>query len=52
MKKYRGEIPVYVFMEGENKTVIAHRELWVNTEQELLFEELGNILGKDNVKVS
>ena len=26
-------------MEREGKTVIAHRELWVDTEQELLFEE-------------
>ena len=52
LKKYKGEIPVYVYMEREGKTVIAHRELWVDTEQELLFEELSEILGKNNVKVN
>ena len=52
LKKYKGETPVYVYMEAEEKTVIAHRELWVNIENKLLFEELAKTLGENNVKVS
>ena len=52
LEKHKGDTPVYVYMEGENKTVMAHRELWVNIEEELLFEELEKILGKNNIKVS
>ncbi|MCF6465544.1 DNA polymerase III subunit alpha [Clostridium sp. Cult2] len=50
--KYKGETPVYVYMEGEGKTVIAQRNLWVDANQELLYAELAEILGKDNIKVS
>ena len=52
LRKYRGETPVYVYMEEERKTVMAHRELWVNIEQKLLFDELIQMLGENNVKVS
>ncbi|SHD75635.1 DNA polymerase III subunit alpha [Schnuerera ultunensis] len=52
LSKYKGETPVYVYMEGDRKTVMAQRDLWVDMEQKLLFDELAEILGKDNIKVS
>jgi len=52
LSKYRGEIPVYVYMESTNKTVMAHRDYWVNIEENQLFQELIGILGEENVKVS
>ena len=52
LKKYRGETPVYVYLEDEGKTVIVHRELWVNIENKLLFKELVEALGENNVKIS
>ncbi len=50
--KYKGETPVYVYLEEEGKTVMAQRELWVDMEQKSLFTELIEILGEDNVKIS
>jgi len=50
--KHKGEIPVYVYMESTNRTVMAHRDYWVNTEEKELFQELISILGEENVKVS
>ncbi len=52
LKKYKGETPVYVYLEGTGKTVIANRELWVDIEDKLLFRELIETLGENNVKVS
>ncbi|MBU5438440.1 DNA polymerase III subunit alpha [Tissierella sp. MSJ-40] len=50
--KYKGEVPVYVYIEGDNKTVIADRNLWVDGESEQLISELENLLGKNCVKIS
>ncbi|WP_399263793.1 DNA polymerase III subunit alpha [Tepidimicrobium xylanilyticum] len=52
LSKYKGETPVYVYLERDNKTVMANRDLWVDVEQAQLFNELVEILGKDNIKVS
>lgn len=52
LEKYKGETPVYVYMEDKNQTVIANRDLWVNVEKKSLFDELSKALGEDNVKIS
>lgn len=52
LSKYRGEIPVYVFMERNNQLVKANRDLWVNIDNNSLFEELTKLLGEENVKIS
>jgi DNA polymerase-3 subunit alpha len=52
LSKFKGETPVYVYMEEGRRTVMAQRDLWVDVDQELLIEELAKILGKDNIKVS
>ncbi|MCF6462433.1 DNA polymerase III subunit alpha [Clostridium sp. Cult1] len=52
LSKFKGETPVYVYMEGDRRTVMAQRDLWVDADQELLIEELAKILGKDNIRVS
>lgn len=52
LSKYRGETPVYVYLERENKTVMANRDLWVDVEKDQLFSELTEILGQDNIKIS
>lgn len=51
LSKHKGEIPVYVYMEDEKKTVVAHRNYWVNIEENELFKELKIILGEENIKV-
>ncbi|MBZ2175656.1 DNA polymerase III subunit alpha [Schnuerera sp. xch1] len=52
LSKYRGETPVYVYMEESDKTVMAQRDLWVDKKQKSLFDELAKMLGKNNVRVS
>jgi len=52
LAKYSGETPVYVYFEKEKKTVSADRKLWIDAKQEQLIEELHNLLGKENVKLS
>lgn len=46
-----GEIPVYVYMEKENKMVVADRSLWVDNTKEVILE-LEQLLGQESVKVS
>lgn len=47
--KYYGNIPVYLFLEGENKMKLLKRDAWLNNEDETI-----NILklrfGEENVK--
>lgn len=50
--KYPGDIPVYVFMEKDNKMVVADRALWVNLNNKDVIVKLQELLGKDNVKMS
>jgi DNA polymerase-3 subunit alpha len=49
--KYRGETPVYVYMEASNKMVKANKDLWVNVNDRSLFDELIQLLGEENVKI-
>ena len=50
LTKYKGETPVYVYIEEEKKTVMAQRSLWVDIDQKLLFDELIKMLGKIMLK--
>ncbi len=52
LRKYPGDIPVYVFMEDKKKTVVADKALWVQTENNSALVELQSLLGKDNVRLS
>ena len=52
LSRYRGQTPVYVYMEEVGKTVIAERDLWVDIEEKPLIEELVKILGEENVRLS
>jgi DNA polymerase-3 subunit alpha len=49
--KYRGETPVYVYMEASNKMVKANKDLWVNVNDRSLFDELIQLLGEENIKI-
>jgi DNA polymerase-3 subunit alpha len=49
--KYRGETPVYVYMEASNKMVKANKDLWVNVNDRSLYDELIQLLGEENVKI-
>ena len=49
--KYNGDVPVYVYMEKDNKTVVADRSLWINTEDERAIDELKAFLGNEAVVV-
>lgn len=49
--KYRGNTPVYVYMEKDKKAFMAERNLWVNAENKNLLNELKEIVGKESVKL-
>ncbi|HLR34917.1 MAG TPA: DNA polymerase III subunit alpha [Tissierellales bacterium] len=49
--KYKGSTPVYVYMEKNNKTFMAERDLWVDVKNNNLLNELKQIVGKDSVKL-
>ncbi len=49
--KYKGNTPVYVYMEKSNKTFMAERDLWVDVKNNNLLNELKQIVGKDFVKL-
>ena len=52
LSKHKGEIPVYVYMEAIKRRLWPIEDYWVNIEEKELFEELVEILGEENVKVS
>ncbi len=47
--KYSGDTPVYLFLEKQNKTVIADRSLWIKLDDKVI-NELKVLIGNDNVK--
>jgi len=47
---WKGSVPVYLFLEEQNKKMQANKELWVMLSDDLI-RELEDILGKDCVKV-
>ena len=49
--KYSGDSPVYIYIEREDKVVMADRNLWVDIGNEQLLNELKNVVGKNCVKV-
>ncbi|SDL10326.1 DNA polymerase III subunit alpha [Natronincola ferrireducens] len=49
-KKYHGNVPVYVYIEKDHKTLRADRDLWVKLSEELI-KELISIFGEEAVKV-
>lgn len=52
LKEHTGDIPVYVYMESDNKMIVADKSLWISGENEELIRALENLLGKDSVKLS
>ena len=52
LKRYTGDIPVYVYLEKQNKMIVADRSLWICEENNELVSELQDLLGEDSVKIS
>lgn len=52
LSRYKGDTPVYVYMENQNKTMVADKNLWINIENDTLIDELVELLGKNNIRVS
>jgi DNA polymerase-3 subunit alpha len=50
LKRYHGNIPVYLFIEATGKKLLADRELWVNEDTELL-NLLADVFGRQCVKL-
>jgi len=50
LKKYRGNIPVYLYIEDTREKKLANRDLWVAKDDKLIFE-LSSILGEECVKL-
>jgi len=52
LSQYCGNVPVYVYLEKNRSTIMAHRDLWVDAESHELLDKLEEMLGKDNIKLS
>jgi DNA polymerase-3 subunit alpha len=52
LKKYSGDIPIYIYLENTKQTLVADRSLWINLDNEKTIEELKRLLGKENVVIS
>ncbi len=50
LRRYSGNIPVYLYMEETGKKFVANRELWVQSNEELL-DILAEVLGEHCVKL-
>ena len=50
LRKYKGDIPVILYLEASGKQNLANRELWIRQDKELI-EELSRLLGKECVKL-
>lgn len=51
LRKYKGDTPVYVYMEKDKSTVIADRTLWIDIQDNNGIKELKSYLGEDCVKI-
>lgn len=49
--KYRGNTPVYVYIEKEKNTVIADRSMWIDSNDNEGIKELKYFLGEECVKI-
>ncbi|MFS8501574.1 MAG: OB-fold nucleic acid binding domain-containing protein, partial [Caldicoprobacter sp.] len=50
LRRYHGNIPVYLFIESTGKKFLANRDLWVEGHPELL-KVLSDVLGQNCVKL-
>ncbi len=50
LRKYKGDIPVILYLEASGKQNLANRELWIRQDEELI-KELSTLLGKECVKL-
>jgi len=50
LRKYKGNIPVYLYMEAADRTFRASPDLWIRTDSALLTE-LSSMLGEKCVKM-
>lgn len=50
LAKYKGDIPVILYLEASGTQNLANRELWIRQDQELI-EELSRLLGEECVKL-
>ncbi len=50
LESWKGNVPVYLFLEDQNKKMQADKELWVSLN-DVLLKELESILGTECVKV-
>lgn len=51
LSNYTGNVPVYVYLENKNKTIMAERDYWVDITNDSLLNNLKKLLGQDCVKV-
>ena len=51
LEKYPGDIPVYLYLEAENKSLVANRSLWIDIEDNRVIYELEQLLGKNSIKI-
>ncbi|MDR7855833.1 DNA polymerase III subunit alpha [Tissierella sp.] len=51
LRKYKGDTPVYIYLEKEKKTIVSDRELWIDVSEKAIME-LKDLLGEESVKLS
>ncbi len=52
LQRYPGDVPVYLYLENQNKTFVADRSLWIKITDNKSIDELESLLGKDSIKIS
>ncbi len=51
LKKYPGDMPVYLYLEAKNRSFVADKSLWVSIEDGEVIYELEELLGKNFIKI-
>ena len=49
--KYKGNVPIYIYIEENKKLIMGNEEIWVNINNKELLKEFEILLGDDSVKI-
>jgi len=51
LRKYPGDMPVYLYIKNKEQTFMVDRSLWIQNDNDKIIQELEYLLGKDSVKI-
>lgn len=50
-EKYKGDVPVYVYLAKDKKVVMADRDYWVDIKRNEILDEIEKVVGNGCVKI-